>query len=522
VKRELLVVFAFAIAAHAASIPNDFAYDDYSAITRNRSVTGPLSVEHVLRRDFWGRSTSDPAAVGTWRPLTTLTFWMSWHMGGGRPWVFHATNVLLHALTSLLFALAVALATGDRWLSVVAGSIYAILAVNSEAVASIVGRADVLAAGFGFLAWALWQRQIWAAAVAYLAACLCKESAIILPLWLFALEALLRPDALRTRRWAWLVLAVTGVGVVALRAVCFARVSTVFIGAGNNPLLGTSFFVRLWTGMRLLVIALRTILVPLNTAADYSASDIPPDRAFAWEPLLGALTLLMLATFVVRFRRRAPVPAAGTAFFLLTWLVVSNLVVVLPTIFAERLLYLPAAGFAMVLGYAVKAAWQKRRSLGLVFLCALAAENLVFAVVADRIWHDDLSLFANTVEVSPRSPKAWLNYAVALRGVGELDRAEFAFLQSLRWGPTPKALTGLGTVVDQLGRQTEAEKYLRRAIQEAPDDQDCVDNAAVFYSRHHLWSDAARVLSPYLARHPDDTHLADMLHAVERAQQQTP
>jgi protein O-mannosyl-transferase len=529
--RRLGIVVALAVAAHATSIGNGFVFDDPSAVVSNPSVVGPLSLDRLLHHDFWGRARTDPQSVGTWRPLPTLSFWIDWHLGGGRAWPFHAVNVVLHALAALALALALGRATGDARLGCVAAGLWAILAVNSEAVASIVGRADVMAAGFGFLAWWLWPRSVLGACAAYVAACLCKESAIILPAWLAVAEWILRPNELpgpppkdggaegpvSVRAWAWAALVAAGAVYAAARTVWFAPFSHVQLGLNNNPLLGAAPAVRLWTGMRLLILTLRVMLVPLNLAADYSGFEIRPDRSFAWEPLFGALALVLLVGAALRLRRRDPALAAGLALFVVTWAIVSNIIVTLPTIFAERLLYLPSAGVALVVARLGERLWSRRHALAAALAVPVVVGNLALAVAADRMWHDDLALFAATVEVSPQSPRAWLNYAVQLQKARQRDRAEAAFRQSLRLGLSAKALTGLGALLDELGRPAEAEPHLRAALRLKPDDRASNENAAIFYARHARYADAIAVLAPYAARHPDDAEVAALLAHLEHS-----
>jgi Flp pilus assembly protein TadD len=131
------------------------------------------------------------------------------------------------------------------------------------------------------------------------------------------------------------------------------------------------------------------------------------------------------------------------------------------------------------------------------------------------MWHDDLRLFAATVEVSPHAPRAWLNYAVQLQRAGDLPRAEAAFRESLRLGLSAEALTALGGLYDTTGRPAEAERMLRRALDFKPDDRTALRNAAVFYGRHHRFDQAIALLQPYVARHPDDADLAGLLRYVQ-------
>ena len=138
------------------------------------------------------------------------------------------------------------------------------------------------------------------------------------------------------------------------------------------------------------------------------------------------------------------------------------------------------------------------------------------------MWHDDLRLFAATVEVSPKSPRAWLNYAVQLQRVAEPDRAEAAFRQSLQLGLSAEAFTGLGALLDQTGRPVEAERALLAALKFKPDDRTATQNAAIFYARHAHYDQAIALLAPYLARHPADADLQALNAHIEESRLHNP
>ena len=64
---------------------------------------------------------------------------------------YHLFNTLLHTLTSLLYTLTIALVIRRTFITITAGILFAIHPIHTEAVAGIVGRADVLCAAFFLL-----------------------------------------------------------------------------------------------------------------------------------------------------------------------------------------------------------------------------------------------------------------------------------------------------------------------------------------------------------------------------------
>src|SRR5262245_48005324 len=92
------------------------------------------------------------------------------------------TNLLLHAFNAfLVFLLARGLLRSPEG-ALAAAVVYAMHPLQTEAVVSIVGRSELLAAGLFFAAWLAFRNgRMWLSATAYFLSMLAKESAITLP-----------------------------------------------------------------------------------------------------------------------------------------------------------------------------------------------------------------------------------------------------------------------------------------------------------------------------------------------------
>ncbi len=126
----------------------------------------------------------------TWRPLTAYTYWLD---AGAGPWVQHATNLMLHALT-------VGLAHG--WLrrhlapgpALAAALMWAVHASHVATAGWVAGRADLLMTLFALLALrAQADGRSWACGLFAAAAILCKETGAALPLLLVVVAAVTAP-----------------------------------------------------------------------------------------------------------------------------------------------------------------------------------------------------------------------------------------------------------------------------------------------------------------------------------------
>lgn len=118
--------------------------------------SSPLS--SLFRNDFWGIPLQSNESHKSYRPITVLTFRWNYFIGGLNPIGYHLVNVLLHSLVSVLFLNFCTrifhgyLTLQTSSLSLLCGLFFAVHPIHTEAVANVVGRADVLCGLFYLLA----------------------------------------------------------------------------------------------------------------------------------------------------------------------------------------------------------------------------------------------------------------------------------------------------------------------------------------------------------------------------------
>src|ERR1700720_1200269 len=181
-KDSLRIGLLLAVVAliYGNTLRNEFTMDDGIYVLRNPQVTN-ASVRGLFAPN---------KASNVFRPLTFATFALNWRLGGARPFGFHLLNLILHAVASLLLYLLLEALLGaspsGKAVAFAAALVFAVHPLHTEAVSSVVGRAELLAVGFLFAAWILhlndWQIS---AVICFVLALLSKESAVVfLPLLL--------------------------------------------------------------------------------------------------------------------------------------------------------------------------------------------------------------------------------------------------------------------------------------------------------------------------------------------------
>lgn len=126
-------------------------YDDPVYVTANLRVTAGLTLDSVR----WALTS---LSESNWHPLTWLSLMLDAGIGGARPGIFHTTNVLFHAASTLLLFLALERMTHRTGRSSFVAALFAIHPLHVESVAWIAERKDVLSGVFWMLTLLAWAR----------------------------------------------------------------------------------------------------------------------------------------------------------------------------------------------------------------------------------------------------------------------------------------------------------------------------------------------------------------------------
>ncbi len=406
-------VAALCLLAYANALRDGFVMDDHAAVLRNDVVTGPFSLARIFASDFWGR-TAASRFTETYRPLASLTLAIDWRLAGGAPWVFHLTNVVLHAIASVMVLRAAWGRLGSNAAAVAAASVFAVHTLHTDAVTAIVGRADVLALLAMGATWSLHGRPV--AALALFAGLLAKESAVlVLPL----LAARDLRDAVPWRAWPrrYAAYALAGAAVLAMRhAVLGGLRGNSRPNALRNPLADSALVEHAVTAVRTFGHAVQLTMAPLDLLPDYGPAALVPSAALDDRVALGASAIGLLVGLTAWGWRRKHFLGDAALWTLVVGLAAVNFPpLVLPRPFAERWWYPASAGACLLFGAALA---RVRARLGLrpmVAVTALVVAALLgLTVRRNRVWRTDAHLFRDAATMEPR-------LAFAQVGLAEID-----------------------------------------------------------------------------------------------------
>jgi len=155
--KEYLIVAVASLIAYGNSLKSEFLHDDIKAIIKNKDVFSPIGSSNLWKNDFWGVNLNSSLSHKSYRPITILSFRLSYYLWSEWSAAYRAENILLHCFCSLLFVMfckKLIFTKSSKRLdgSLISGLIFALHPVHTEAVNAIVGRADLLSTLFFFLA----------------------------------------------------------------------------------------------------------------------------------------------------------------------------------------------------------------------------------------------------------------------------------------------------------------------------------------------------------------------------------
>ena len=434
-----ICLLAAVLGAYVGAIRGDFQYDDFSAILENPHLdqwnTFVGHLDHMVR------------------PFLHLTFFIDRSFYADTATGYHVLNLLLHLGCGLLIYGILRHAVTEEAQSVPfwTALVFLIHPIGTETVTYISGRASGLMAFWYLLALFLYIKDLndtsgrvilrpyqAGALICCVLSLASKETAVTFPLALLLWEVLirrLRGLSLRAAMLShhspfWLITIVAG--ILAWRHPRYADLAQFSLGI--RPL-----WENLLSELHAAAYALLLFFCPWNQNFDH---DLPVLRSlFEWPLPLDLLVLGGLITGACVLARRLPLLSFGIGWFVLQML--PTTLIPRNDLLSERNLYL--ASFGVVLATVMLSShvmqWletvlpQPRvirfgaKSLAALLILVLC----LFTYQRNRLYHDQVSLWSDTVRMSPNKarPHNNLGHAYALQGDWDQAIDEFRIAAKL-------------------------------------------------------------------------------------------
>jgi tetratricopeptide (TPR) repeat protein len=441
-----------------------FVMDDGPVIHENSKITELKYIPGYFTRDVWGSTDlAEQTGINSnvlYRPLFLVTLNLGHHLWGDSALGYHALNLVLHGINTLLVFYLIAGLAGGRAPALLGAAIFAVHPVHVESIAWAAGLTDPLVSLFLLGAFLLHRRNVQnggngyalGAVLCYAAGLLSKEVAVFFPVLLVIHDGL--HGQVRVKRYLPYV----------------AVLAAYFIARGaalGNAIDGSRFDLSHWPVLLEFITRYTQLLIapwPLEYYYD------PPARnLFAIG--IGAAALLAAAIYLPRaLRNRQAMPVLAVAWFAVTLLPALPIALMSQPVFAIRVLYLPSVGIALLLAWLFQV-MPVRTAANALLVGLIALLGVVsFMEIAD--WRDNATFYGRASETSPRAFQPYVGLADAYERNGDYRKAiEFnrkASELATRERDKLDTLEKAAELAGQHGDTANSENYYREILQRAP------------------------------------------------------
>jgi tetratricopeptide (TPR) repeat protein len=442
------LVMLCALGLYANTLGHQFVLDDGLVLSDNAIVQqGIRGIPDILAKDsFYGSIGESAYLTGhRYRPLPLITYALEVSLFGLNPFVHHAVNMLLYALTGLILLRFLRGHVFPTYpLAALATTLLFIFhPLHTEVVANIKSRDELLSLLFLLLTLhyllahvrpqgstkdassrtggkdaslghtPTGKASLLKAGLCFALALLSKENGVvfvlIVPLTLYILG---RSSISRSLRGAAPFVAIAA-GYVLLRFLLLGAQSREVTEVMDNPYLFASMAQKFATILFVFVKYLGLLFFPHPLTYDYSFRQIPY-RTFG-EPVVwgGALMLLGLLAYAIRGTLKRDLLAWCAFFFLVTWVLVSGTFFNIGAPMAERFMYQASVPFTIALVECMRRAMEALPTHANRIRPVFFASGIVLlsaggyaTITRNRVWRSGDELLLHDVTTSANSARA--------------------------------------------------------------------------------------------------------------------
>jgi tetratricopeptide (TPR) repeat protein len=534
----VFIVLLVSLATYFNALSCDFVYDDIDQIVNNLWIRNMRNIATIFSGSVWSFQ-PDLGASNYYRPLMYVVYMLDYHLFGMKPWGFHLVNVLFHCGVSVLIYIIAARLIGrpavtspslksvtplcfplnlrgdeggvrvgaegggvklrGGWAGVllsppfIAAVLFASHPIHTEAVTWIAGLPDVAFAFFYLLSFYLYivfrdgrKRVYLLSILSFAAATLFKEPALTLPVLLIAYDWLLGKFDNNMLKG----IKTYGPYIVVSCGYLFMRYHALRGFAPKESFGNLSSYQLVINVFPLFSEYLESLLWPFNLNLWHT---FHPISSLLEAP--GMISILVVVIFL---------GAAAAAYRKNKVIVFSLILMVVPLLpvfyikaiswkpFAERYLYLPSVGYALLLAVFFPSAAEKlrlkraARGITIAFIILWGAYT-VGTITRNNVWQNSFNLWSNTVRKSPGIADAHIGLGDAYSSRGLIDMAieQYRIASSLK-PDYAKAHNNLGIAYSKKGLTDMAIEQYQIALSLKPDYAKARNNLGIAYSTKGL------------------------------------
>jgi tetratricopeptide (TPR) repeat protein len=449
-----------ALLAYYPIYGGDFLWDDYLWLWDNSIATSP---------NGWFKCWI-PGNTTDYYPVTSMSFWLQWHLFGRESTGYQIINVLLLALGSIIiWRILIALGMNQLW-AWFAALLFILHPINVASAGWISEQKNTLSMVFYAAAMLAWlkhedqpsSRVYLIILILFILGLLSKASGVLLPammlltIW-WQKNRIREQDVMRT------------IPIFAI-ALAFCAITIHFqqnFAIAGQQVRPEGFASRLAVAGHAVWFYLGKALWPADLILVYPRWQIEGSSFNSFIPLLA---LIFCAAALWRFRAG---PARPVLLALIIFVLALAPILGFFTMFyhsyslvADQWAYLALPAIAALVALAAQRIAHGRSALAVALMLLLACPLAALTIHRTRIFHHKISLWSDTIQRNPTSVVAHLNLGTAYERKGNLNQAAHYFKEAITLDRNyGKAYSNLGAVYAKQDRLGEATAHFRTALQ---------------------------------------------------------
>lgn len=400
----LLFIIFLTLIVYGRAINADFTnWDDEVYIHENPYIKqlNAESIANIFSEGYFGN----------YHPLTTITYAVEYSLFGLNPRAYHTINILLHLLNIFLVFLFVKKLSGHLTVALITAFVFALHPLHVESVAWIAERKDVLYTFFMLLSLNYYLKflnkeggpKTYLLMLLFtLSALMSKSAAVVTPLLMLLIYFYIRKKFILKQLLHllpfFLLSLIFGLIAINTQVEAIGNLNTMFPGLNRALIVCYALYYYL-----------TRFLAPINMAALHNFPEantaLPFEYYFAPAVLVAAILLVVFSRN--ELKRQI---IFGLLFFLISLLLVIQIIPVGQAIVAERYTYVPYIGLAFIVAQMIVLIYKRiPTSLLYTVLGAYAIFITASTWAQVGVWQNSETLWTKTLKVYPENQIAYNN-----------------------------------------------------------------------------------------------------------------
>nr|MDA3824098.1 tetratricopeptide repeat protein [Bacteroidales bacterium] len=538
---KFIFFIVFGICIYSNSFTTPFYLDDQHNISNPSLRVESFSFENVLKAGFEGTLKS--------RPISNISFSFNYLLGGYNVIGFHIFNIIIHIFSAIFLYLLLQTTLNlpaniekygrYSYLPFFTALIWLAHPLATQSVTYIVQRMNSMAAMFFVLSVLFYAKgrikqiegrnnfSFFSPLILFLGSLLSgllalgsKEIAATLPVVIVLYEWFFFQDLSWNwlqRKAYWFLGAVASLAAMAYLYTDGNPIQRIFSSCSGFRDFTT--WERVLTQFRVVVHYIGLIIYPhperLTFDYDFSVSKslIDPITTLA---SLGILLGLFICAILFARRERL---LSFCIFWFLINLVMESSFICLEMVFEHRT-YLPSMFFILLVAAVISRVVQNKTILT-IFFTSLIIILGIWTYERNKVWQDPLTFWNDSLQKSPEKPRVLINTGNVYFNNKDYDRAEFYYKKAHSIDSEHKvAHNNLISLYLTINQQEEAEKYIKRGLQLAPNWVDLLNALASIHVDRKKYKEAIHLFRTSLhvspLYHKSNYHMGKTLLRTER------